>query len=173
MVKIVNGQIITEEGEAPKTPFAQLRTDRPRRSSIQDLQIAEQMKERLEKAAQEAQSTAEHPPPTWKDVINEKVSVFGTALAVKHLVLLALASIVIYGVQGLLICLLAVYLGTLYKPKSVQDTFTSHQPEIKEERMSTEDNNASNYKLTTATGSPIVIKRRFSTLSDLSVPTSA
>lgn len=131
MVKIVNGHIVSE-GEAPKSPFVHLRTDRPRRSSIADLQIAEQQREKLEKLAQEAQSTqavsdrgsvfgftynkqavvTEQPPPTLKEVINEKFSVFGVMLAVKHLVLLALGSIVIYGVQGLLICLLLVYLGT-------------------------------------------------------------
>jgi len=123
MVKIVNGHIVAEEGAPTRSssPFVgPVRTDRPRRSSIQDLQLQEQWKEKLEKLAEENQPIAEHPPPTWKDLINEKVSVFGALLAVKHLVLLALASIVVYGIQGLLICLLAVYLGTLYKSKATQ-----------------------------------------------------
>jgi len=120
MVKIVNGHIINE-GESKGSPFLS-RSDRPRRGSIQELQLAEQLKQQQEQKAQEVAQTTpvEHPPPTWKECVNEKVSVFGFMLAVKHLVLLALGSIVIYGVQGLLVCLLAVYLGTLVKPKAAE-----------------------------------------------------
>jgi len=127
MVKIVNGQIVTE-GETPsststKSPFPCLARAGRRRSSIQELQLEELMKEQqAQKVAQEQSQTpaVDHPPPTWRECINEKVSVFGVLLAVKHLVFLSLFSIAVYGVQGLLVCLLAVYIGTLYTPKVPQ-----------------------------------------------------
>jgi len=58
MVKIVNGQIVSEGANEPKSPFAHLKTDRPRRGSIQELQLAEQLKEQQEqsKVAQESQT---------------------------------------------------------------------------------------------------------------------
>jgi len=187
MVKIVNGQIISDGSESPKSPFTQMRQDRPRRSSIQDLQLAEQLKERLEqKAAQEAATTpVDQPAPTWRECISEKISVFGIMLAVKHLFLLALGSVVLYGVQGLLVCLLSVYLGTLYKPKQ-----TEEEPQTDEKQQNNNTNtttqttessttgSSNNSPLLTSSRSPsptstYLSKRRFSTLSDLSVQTSA
>jgi hypothetical protein len=59
MVKIVNGQIVVEDAEPKGSPsFAHLRLNRPRRGSIQELQLAEQLKEQQEQKVQEGVQTS-------------------------------------------------------------------------------------------------------------------
>eukprot|EP01110_Echinostelium_bisporum_P008049 TRINITY_DN29691_c0_g1_i1.p2 TRINITY_DN29691_c0_g1~~TRINITY_DN29691_c0_g1_i1.p2 ORF type:complete len:194 (-),score=33.97 TRINITY_DN29691_c0_g1_i1:1251-1832(-) len=110
MIKIVNGKIVREGmvSSASGSPVPQRR-----RCSIQDLQIQEFQQEQLQKLSAVSEEEPAQ-PLSWTEILSLKINVFGLQLSAKNLMILSLVAFMWTGLTGLLVSLLALYIGTLF-----------------------------------------------------------
>ncbi len=142
MIKIVNGKIV-REGVVGSPSLTSSPAVPRRRCSIQDLQLKEYEQQQLQGGngsglfSKESFPTTQEEAPLWREVsatlliditlhfplniqeiFSQEIRVFGLHLNVLKLCIISIAFLALGGFTGLLVALIGVYLGTLFKPAS-------------------------------------------------------
>ena len=120
MIKIVNGKIVREGmvGGNASSPVLPTR----RRCSIQDLQLKEYEQQELQNAPPPDQSAETKEVPSWSEIFKQQILVFGLRVDVITLCIISIVSLFLGGITGLLVALVGIYLGTLFKKPQVAAT---------------------------------------------------
>jgi len=115
MIKIVNGKIV-REGVVGVTGTNGSPVVTRRRCSIQDLQLKEYEQQVLQtQQPGSPPSATPKDPPSWTEIFQQEIVVFGLHINVLKLTILSILMLFFGGLTGLLVALMAVYIGTLFK----------------------------------------------------------